>query len=142
VRFWDSSAIVPLVVEQPTSKAVERWLSADAVLVVWTLTVVEVTSALRRLVRERAMSERAAVEAERLASDVVRHAHVVTDIEQTKLLARRVLRIHPLRSADALQLAAALAWANGRPAGHTFHTFDQRLGQSAEREGFEVPPHP
>jgi predicted nucleic acid-binding protein len=49
--------------------------------------------------------------------------------------ARRVLRVHPLRAADALQLAAALVWK-----GRHFVCFDQRLREAAQREGFRLFP--
>ena len=45
---------------------------------------------------------------------------------------------HPLRAADALQLGAALVVAENRTAPLTFVTFDRRLAEAAEREGFEV----
>jgi predicted nucleic acid-binding protein len=50
----------------------------------------------------------------------------------------RLLRVHPLRTADALQLAAAIAAAEDHPATLPFVTLDERLAQAAEREGFPV----
>ena len=138
MRFWDSSALVPLVVEQPGSPQAERWMAEDADAVTWTLTQVEVVSALRRLVRDGLLVERAATQAESVCDELLARSHVVTDVERAKEIARRLLRIHALRAADALQLAAALAWAEGRPAGLTLHTFDVRLALAAEREGFRV----
>ena len=64
------------------------------------------------------------------------------DVERVKASARRLLRLHPLRAADALQLGAALAWADGAPEGLIVHTFDRRLAAAAEREGFRVIPSP
>ena len=52
--------------------------------------------------------------------------------------ARPLLRVHDLRAADALQLAAGLAAAEGRPATLAFVCLDERLGAAAEREGFAV----
>ena len=52
---------------------------------------------------------------------------------------RRLLRLHPLRAFDALQLGAALHWAEGQPQERTLHTLDGRLAFAAEREGFVVP---
>jgi len=52
----------------------------------------------------------------------------------------RILRVHPLRAADALQLAAAIAAAEDNPATLPFVTFDDRLGQAAARDGFVVVP--
>jgi len=134
--------LVPLVVRQSATSEAEKWAAEDGSLVVWTLALVEVVSALRRLVRDGAVSERAAREAEALGVDLVKRAHTVTDVERTKALARRLLRLHALRAADALQLAAALAWADGHPEGLVLHTFDRRLAETAEREGFHVIPAP
>jgi len=140
VRFWDSSALVPLVVRQTGSAEAESWLAEDAAVVTWTLAGVEVVSALRRLVREGALRERSAREAEELAGDLMKGAHVVRDVEQVKRLAGRLLRLHPLRAADALQLGAALAWADGHAEGQIVHTYDRRLAEAAGREGFRVIP--
>jgi predicted nucleic acid-binding protein len=140
MKFWDSSALVPLIVRQDGSAKAEEWLAADPEVVMWTLTFVELVSALRRLVREGSLHERAALEAEAVAAELVPRAHVVADVEGVKAIACRLLRVHPLRSADALQLGAALAWADGRPAGHVLQTLDRKLGLAAEREGFIVTP--
>jgi hypothetical protein len=142
VRFWDSSALVPLVVVQPTSADAERWIADDPDAASWTLAPVEIVSALRRLVREQLLDERAAVEAESVAAEVLRHTHVVSDVERVKTTASRLLRVHALRSADALQLAEALLWADGSPRGRVLHCFDRPLGLAAEREGFSVVPTP
>jgi predicted nucleic acid-binding protein len=142
VRFWDSSALVPLVVEQPASSEAERWLAADAVVVTWTLTPVELVSALRRLLREGVLAERAVREAEELVRDLTGRAHVVGDVERVKTVAARLLRVHALRAADALQLGAALAWTDGHPEAAILHTFDRRLAEAASREGFRVLPEP
>lgn len=54
--------------------------------------------------------------------------------------AGRILRLHPLRAADALQLAAALVWCQGDPLQQEFVCLDQRLRVAARREGFTVLP--
>ena len=48
MRYWDASALVPLVIAERDSSRVERWLRADPDVVVWTLTRVELLSALAR----------------------------------------------------------------------------------------------
>jgi hypothetical protein len=53
-------------------------------------------------------------------------------------MASRLLRVHPLRAADALQLAAALAAAKGDPSSLDVVCLDQRLSEAARREGFRV----
>lgn len=140
MRFWDSSAIVPLLVTQPSSPRADRWLKDDGEVAVWTLTSIELASAMRRLVREEAITEPEADEAERRADEMVRACHVVVDVEAVKARAKRLLRLHPLRAADALQLGAALEWAGGQPTGRILHTLDARLGVAAKREGFVVMP--
>ena len=58
MRFWDSSAVVTLAVEEPTSRACRAWLREDSHQVVWCLTRVEVLSALCRRQREGGLAER------------------------------------------------------------------------------------
>jgi hypothetical protein len=50
----------------------------------------------------------------------------------------RFLRVHPLRAADALQLAAAFMAAERRPASLQVVTLDERLADAARREGFAL----
>lgn len=52
--------------------------------------------------------------------------------------AMRLLRLHPLRAADALQLAAATEFSGGGARG-VFACYDDRLREAAEREGFVTP---
>jgi uncharacterized protein len=53
-------------------------------------------------------------------------------------IARRLLRVHSLRGADSLQLAAALIASEGLPASLNVVTLDERLASAARREGFVV----
>ena len=108
-------------------------------IVLWTLTPIEVISGLRRLLREGRVPEATATGAEDRLAELVRACHVIVDLDPVKTTATRLLRIHPLRAFDALQLAAAMHWAEGRPRGRTLHTFDRRLAQAAKQEGFLVP---
>lgn len=142
VRFWDSSAVVPLIVTQAASPLVDGWLSEDAELALWTLTSVELVSAVRRLAREGLLGEREANTAEARADEIMKTSHVVVNVETVKAQARRLLRLHSLRAADAMQLGAALEWADGRPTGRLLHTLDVQLARAAAREGFHVLPEP
>jgi predicted nucleic acid-binding protein len=139
MRFWDSSALIPLLVGQPASTRVDDWLHGDPAIAIWTLTPVELSSALQRLLREGSLTEVLTDAAEKRMLELVQSCHLVVSIEHVKSQARRLLRLHPLRAADGLQLAAAVEWAGGRPQGRTLHTFDTRLAAAARREGFEVP---
>ena len=71
--------------------------------------------------------------------ELVRACHVIIDVDAVKSLATRLLRLHPLRAFDAMQLGAALCWAEGHLQGRTFLTLDARLALAAQREGFAVP---
>ncbi len=139
MRFWDSSAVVPLLIHQATSPRVDQWMREDPEIVLWAITPVEVTSALWRLVRAAALQEDEALSAEARAQELAAASRHVTALEEVALVARRLLRVHPLRAADALQLGAALYWAAGQPQGRVIHTFGDRLALAARREGFEVP---
>jgi len=137
MRFWDASALVPLLVEQPLSAHARHLLAEDQDLVVWWSTPVECASAVARLRREGILPE--SVEREALATlDLLRSGwHEILPGDALRAQALRVLRLHPLRAADALQLAAALEWA-GTPAAGALVTFDERLAGAAAREGFGV----
>jgi predicted nucleic acid-binding protein len=77
-----------------------------------------------------------------LASDRLRRlSDAWQEIEPGEVVresAMRFLRVHPIRAADALQLAAAFAAAEHRPASSGFVTLDERLAGAARREGFAV----
>lgn len=59
-------------------------------------------------------------------------------MERVRERARRLLESHPLRAADALQLAAALIASEEEPKDLPFVTLDRRLALAAEKEGFKV----
>ena len=86
MRFWDTSALVPLCVSEPASRAIRRLATADPSLVV------------------------------------------------------ALLGVHPLRAADAFQLAAALIWSRGETSSHAVVSYDERLRAAASGEGFAVLP--
>lgn len=137
MRYWDASALVPLVVDELRSEELRR-LAREGDLVTWCLSAVEIASAIERRGREGALaaSERCAA-----IENLVELAEVWTEITAVALVrerACRLLAVHALRAADALQLAAALAAAGDRPAQHQFICADGRLRDAAAREGFRV----
>lgn len=140
MRFWDSSALVPLFVAQQRSGDLRALHGDDPEVIAWVLSDVEIASALHRLEREGAV-ERAGVD-EALAQLALFQdsAHVIGLSEEILRRARRLLAVHPLRAADALQLAAALAAVYDTPRGWEFVCLDDRLGAAARREGFTLVP--
>jgi predicted nucleic acid-binding protein len=137
VRFWDSSAIVPLLLEQPSSARARRLLKQDPDVVAWWGTSVECASSVARLRRDGQLDPSDEAAALRILERLRRGWYEVLPGDSVRALALRVLRLHPLRSADALQLAAALEWS-GTPASGVVVTFDDRLARSAELEGFQL----
>lgn len=136
--FWDTSAVVPLLVEEPASASAGKLLERDPAMLVWWGTAVECRSALARRERDATLppeSVDAAAARLRILEDVWSE---VLASEAVRDHAVRLLRVHELRAADAFQLAGALTWARGRPASHPFATLDQRLGRAARAEGFAV----
>jgi predicted nucleic acid-binding protein len=138
LRFWDSSAILPLTIAEATTDALQAIAGQDPVMCVWWATEIECVSALSRLEREGALTEAATTAAlERLDS----LAEAWNEVQATAALrgaGRRLLRVHALRAADALQLAAAVIVAEGLPASLHIVTLDERLATAARREGFPV----
>ena len=108
-------------------------------IVTWTLTPIELTSALSRLVREGSVDAQDVAKLESRIERRLQRALLITSVEEVKPVARRVLHVHALRAADALQLGAALLRVNHRPMRRVFHTFDARLAEAAYKEGFIVP---
>lgn len=137
MRFWDSSAIVPLLLEQPTSPQARALLDEDPDIVAWWASSVECASAIARLRREDHLDSSHEAAALRSLERLRRSWYEVLPGESVRGSALRILRLHPLRSADALQLAAALEWS-GTPASGMVVTFDERLARSAELEGFQL----
>jgi len=140
VIFWDSSAVVPLVVKERQSQYCLELLSSDQEMLVWCLTKVEVVSALCRKLRDGALDQENFRRAKTRLQELLAHAHEVRAIDKVRARALRLLEVHPLRAADACQLAAALVATQEDPVKVHFLTFDKRLAEVAQKEGFTVNP--
>jgi len=142
MKFWDSSAIIPLCLREANTDMMKSLLTADEAMVVWWATRVECLSALSRRQREGALP----AESEQKARSVL---HVLaaewSEVQPTEVLRRRAERliaVHPLRSADAFQLAGALVWAQDSPQDFEVVCLDRNLREAASKEGFSVLPQP
>ena len=140
MRYLDASAIVPLLVQEPRTADARAALTADAAIVTWWGTRVESTSAIARLERVKTLTPRQASQAIEVLRSLADGWHEIFPADTVRETACRLLRVHPLRAADALQLAAAIVMAGGRPAQAWFMAFDDRLREAAGREGFLVGP--
>jgi predicted nucleic acid-binding protein len=138
VRFWDSSAIIPLLLLEASSEHVGAAYAADPAIAAWWATRLECMSAIVRREREgSATATDLRIALERLAALADQWVEV-EPVEPVRRTAARVLRTHPLTTTDALQLAAAIVAADGEPRALTFVTLDARLALAAQREGFPV----
>jgi len=115
-------------------------LRADPVVVVWALAATEVLSALSRKRREDALSARTFSTAKRRLAMLERSWSEVAHYDLVRARARRLLEVHALSAADALHLAAAIVAVEDQTSHIGFVTFDRRLNEAAEKEGFQVLP--
>ncbi len=140
MKFWDSSALIPLCFRESASDAVRRIGKADEDMVVWWASRVECISAMARRQREGVLSAEADHKARAILAALSGQWSEVQPSEIVRDRAERLLAVHPLRAADGLQLAAALVWAEESPKGLEVVCLDQNLRQAALREGFTVLP--
>jgi hypothetical protein len=140
LKYWDSSALIPLFVAEKSSKLLRKTYAEDTAVLSWTLSDIEVGSALSRLLRERAASREDLETAASSFEAFWKGVHVVALVDAVKTRARRLLRLHPLTAADALQLAAALVSVEDDPRRFALVSLDERLRGAGEREGFRLIP--
>lgn len=137
LAFWDSSALVKLLVEEPgTDVAVALW-DESAGVVASRLSVPEMSAALAaaecggRVDRARARVARKEWHRYLVALDVVELSAEIADHAAGLAVA------HPLSGADAVHLATALALGDGEV---VLATWDRRLAAAAAAEGLSVVP--
>jgi uncharacterized protein len=140
VRFWDTSAIVPLLVAEPTTPRVRRLLDTDPAVVVWWSTRTEAVSALARQRRAGVLQAAQEGHARKVLDALATSWTEVSPSAGLREGAERLLGVHALRAADAFQLSAALVWSRGQTSGRAFVSFDDPLREAAGREGFDLLP--
>ena len=132
--FWDASAVVPLCIDQPGAKEATDLLAAGSP-VVWWATVVEATSGI---VRSRQADPKILAAGLQRLRNLREEWREIEPSERIREIALDNLRRFDLRAADAMQLAAALVWAEERPAGRRFICNDRKLSDAARSLGFDV----
>jgi hypothetical protein len=140
VRFWDASAIAPLLVTEPATKGIRELLRSDEAMVVWWGSRVECVSALRRREREGGLESAGTRQALSLLDALAGGWSEVLPSEAVRAQAERALAVHPLRAADALQLGAALTWRREPSRRTELVCLDECLRDAAWREGFALLP--
>jgi predicted nucleic acid-binding protein len=140
LRFWDTSAVVPLVLEESATSLAGPLLVEDEAMVVWWGTRVECVSAVSRRVREGVLDAESEAAARAGLDALSEGWSEMQPTARLRTLAERLLARHPLRAADALQLAAALRWCEEETVGREMVCLDERLRGAAEEVGFTVLP--
>jgi predicted nucleic acid-binding protein len=136
MRFWDASAIVPLLMVETSTRQLQALAAEDPAMLVWWGTEIECASAIARLERDAALQDAAVAQAFHRLKQLASGWHEIEPSDAVREAAVRFLRVHPLRAADAVQLAAAFVAAERRPASLEMITLDDRLGAAARKEGF------
>ncbi|HEX2831440.1 MAG TPA: type II toxin-antitoxin system VapC family toxin [Thermoanaerobaculia bacterium] len=134
MKFWDTSALVPLIVNEAQSRSMIRLMGSDANVVVSFLTRVELASGIARRLRnhDRMRDSSDFVQLlEREWTEIEAEPHVLTS-------ARRLAHRHKLRAGDAIQLACAVICRS--MSNLEFVTLDHELRCAARAEGFAVLP--
>ena len=138
MRYWDSSALVALLVAEPATPNRQSLLDDDPQIATWWGSSLECASALHRLDRQYGSGESRLLRSIGLLGKLEASWYEVEPSERLRRRARRLLGVHALRAADALQLAAALVAADEDPTTLDFASSDIRLSEAARREGFTV----
>ena len=142
MRYWDASALVPLLVAEQSSESVRQLLREDDHVITWAWTRTEMVSAIERRARENSLPrDRRCEILDRLTSFAATWDEI-DDVSSVRSRAIRVLARHPLRSADAGQLGAALLIQEQLNETLDFVCLDSRLCNAAELEGLHVMPEP
>ena len=139
MRYWDTSALVPLMVDEGSSQQMEDVFRTDRSVATWWGTRIECISAIRRKERDGQLEPEEAAQASLLLEALAGDWAEVQPGLDLRSLAGRLLAVHPLRTGDALQLAAALRWASEIPDEAEMISLDERLKDAAMREGLLCP---
>lgn len=138
MRFWDPTAVVALLIDQPAHPSARRLLETDSLMITWWATRIECVSAIAGGEREHSMTaEQASAAIDQLQALAGEWSEVLAT-DTVRNVAQRMLRVHDVRAADSLQLAAAMVAAEGEPPTLEFVSLDSRLNDAAQREGFRV----
>jgi len=143
MRFWDSSALVPLLIEEPSSESMRALLHNDRKVIASFITAVEVSSAVWRRLHHGELDAAEHAAAEEQFAALSTHWWEEDELRRIINLALDLLRRYPLRAGDAIQLASAVDFVNARRKKLSFLPFvtlDTDLASAARTEGFPVLP--
>jgi predicted nucleic acid-binding protein len=127
-----------MVAQDDPGVVLEKLYGDGSGIWVWWVTPVEIASSIARRERSKEISAQTATLAYTTLARMGATWHEVLPGEPLRESAKRLLRIHPLRAADSLQLASALALAAAELEPLEFVCCDTRLSEAAAREGLNV----
>lgn len=136
MKFWDTSAIIPLLVNERHSDLVDPIFSSDSNMITWWGTSIECISAISRLERENRISPKEHATIMARLNELRESWREIQPTPLVKQYAERILQVHPLRAQDAQQLSACLI-AN-QDMVIEFITLDQRLEIAGRKEGLKL----
>ena len=140
MRFWDSSAIVPVLIGEPSSPETRALADDGTGFAVWWATLVECVAAIARRERHGELDADQATLARTTLGALASRWTEIPPTDRIRKTAQRLVSFHEIRTADAFQLAAALAASDAEPETMPVVTLDERLALAAHREGFPVLP--
>jgi predicted nucleic acid-binding protein len=139
MRFWDTSALIPLMLEEAESDRMRLLLAEDRAIAIASITPLEISSVLWRRRHAGQLHIDEHHEADAMFAELSARW---SEVMPTTLILRKALDVvtrHPLRTLDAIQLGAAIVLSD-EPACMTMVTLDRNLANAARAEGFEVLP--
>lgn len=138
MRYWDTSALLPLLLKQRCSENIREIIKEDKAISTSWISKVELSSAICRLEREGHISEIELDSLLRRVDMLIQSCCIVHPSEKLSDRAMRALRSHSIKSLDAIQLASALIVSKDVTNNFEFITLDKQLGNIARKEGFIV----
>lgn len=135
--FWDTSSLIPVCVNQlttPKAQTLDRTYRKS----VWWGTPVEMRGAFARLSRTGQISSNGQVQALVVLDRLRREWREVDPSHRLRERAEEIIDRFSLKSADALQLAAAWIWCLGSPRNRPFICGDAQLLDAARELGFNA----
>jgi hypothetical protein len=138
IAYLDTCALVKLYVKEPGSAAVRAACDRSEALATSRLSYVEAHAAAARRAREGDLSQKAKA---RFAENWERDWQNYAIVEVSEVVCRLAVELagrHPLRAADAVQLASALFLRESARQSILFLCFDERLVAAAQAEGLAV----
>ena len=139
MRYWDTSAVVSLLLSEQASAPAWESLEADSEMAVWWGTRVECLSAIHRRERERSIGSDQVAGALATLEELAEGWTEIRPTDAVRAEADRAVAVHELTAADAFQLAAAIAWRGPPDNRRGFVCLDRQLAERARREGFDCP---